>query len=152
MEQISQREIDVNNTLEVYYYCNDLVKAQQITQWLEMYGEDLKQKSIEFGQPLGIFLLLEYGELHLKPAELLKLSTNYIKRALEFDSDRKKDKNQYSNYDTDLFVQYIELLKLNPIDFNLLERSFHSYIDYCFVYANQNPQIGVYKRWVLEED
>lgn len=149
MEKISQLELDVNNTLELYYYFNNLISEHQINQWIDMYGDDLKTKSVDFGQPLGVFLLFEYQKLKLTPSELLRLSTNFINRANEFLIYIASHDN-LEDFDSSLFIQYIDLLKLNPIDFNLLERSFHIYIEYCFKYKEFDNRIGVFKRWIIE--
>jgi hypothetical protein len=149
MKTLSQLELNVNNTLEVYHYFNKLISENQIIQWIELYREDFIKQCINQGQPLGILILLEFDDLSLYPSQLLLLSTNFINRVHEFNNYILSNKYKFPDYDYERMYQYIDLLILNPVDFSLLERSFTIYIEYCFKYKDIDSQIGVYKRWLL---
>lgn len=150
--RISQLDIDINNTLELYDFINDLSSKKQLKMWIDKYHEDLKRQSINYGQVFGMIVLSEFKKLNLDIQDLFVLTNNYIARAEQLHNILSSNEKIYFDYNPDIFLLYLDSLKLQPTDFKLLNDSFHLYLRYCLQYQNTHIFLGIYNRWQIKEN
>lgn len=142
---IDKKELNINNIIETYHYVGNLIDQNQLTQWFELYEQFLINSSIEHGQPLVIFAMIEYNNLDVSNIDLFNLSTNFINRVKLFLNFTKR--NNIDIHDKDRLFNYLHILDDNPLNIDILDKLFVLYINEVFNLQKEYRLIGMNNYW-----